>query len=207
MSNFLKKRFKKSYNKAFTLVELLVTLTIFSIMTGIVLFNQESFNNTIFLSNLASDIALSVREAQTYGINIKETEIESKDFVPYGVSFKIKSGGSTDFSNKDFILFADLNKNSLYDSNYKTCTSGSECIEKYSIKRGNYIKSICVSENDGVCKEKDKVDILFRRPNPDAIIKTDNGGKVYSYVKIVVSSASGNIKTIVVRNTGQIYVE
>ena len=46
-------KFKKDKKNGFTLVELLVTITIFVILTGVVLFSQSRFNSTIFLTNLA----------------------------------------------------------------------------------------------------------------------------------------------------------
>lgn len=202
MFNFFKNRFKKNYSKAFTLVELLVTLTIFSIMTGVVLVNQEKFNNTIFLSNLAHDIALTLRQAQSYGVNVRESSSGFFD-SSYGVSFD--KGQS---NNKNFILFYDLDSNHKYPENeFGSCTEGSECVERYAIKSGNYISSICAGTGEGEdCISTDYLNISFKRPNPDAIIYSNEAVNL-SYAKITVSASNGNTKSIIVRKTGQIYVE
>src|SRR3989338_7579467 len=60
-------------NRGFTLVELLVTLSLFVVLTTIVLFSQSKFNGSILLTNLAYDVAITVRQAQTYGVNVRET--------------------------------------------------------------------------------------------------------------------------------------
>lgn len=206
MSSQNKKTFFKSkLIRGFTLVELLVTLTIFSIMTGIVLVNQGQFNNTIFLNNLAHDVALTVRMAQTYGINVRE--FSNNKFIPYGVSFR---SNSTD--NKSFVLFADVPpQNGLFGGDFICPKDDVECVERYVIKSGNYIKSICAGTNELECDSnlKNFLDISFVRPNPEAQIYANNDrNMLYAYAKIVVSSQDGaNIRNIIVRSTGQIYVE
>ena len=85
--------FRKKANSGFTLVELLITISIFVILTGVVLFSQSKFNGSILLTNLAYDTAVTLRQAQTYGINIKEfnTGSGTGQFVPYGVHFATSS--------------------------------------------------------------------------------------------------------------------
>jgi prepilin-type N-terminal cleavage/methylation domain-containing protein len=189
----------KKILSGFTLVELLVTLTIFSIMTGIVLYNQQNFNNTIFLNNLAHDIALTARQAQTYGINVKEFA-EGAGFRSYGISFN-KS------FNKNFVLFADNpfpSTNGIFDNISFTCPNDdSECVDNFIIKNSNYIKSLCDESN---C-DLDSLDITFVRPNPDALIKVNGSATNHPYAKIIVASENGNTKSIIIRSTGQIYVE
>lgn len=187
----------------FTLVELLVTLTIFSIMTGVVLVNQEKFNNTIFLSNLAHDIALTLRQAQSYGVNVREGSGSNPFEKSYGVSFDKGKN-----NNKNFILFYDIDSDNKYpEDEFGSCSEDSECIERYAIKSGNYISSICAGTGEGEdCISTNYLDISFKRPNPDAIITSDTQTNS-SYAKITVSASNGNTKSIIVRKTGQIYVE
>jgi len=190
----------------FTLVELLVTLTIFSIMTGVVLVNQGKFNNTIFLSNLAHDIALTIRQAQTYGINVRETAQSSDLFSNYGVSFQMGA------NNKNFVIFADVlgTANGLFDGSFSCPGNDSECVERYVIKNSNYIKSICAGNDESDCTANSAttLNISFTRPDSDAHIKSNVKTTDQPYAKIVVASQDGaNTKGIIVRSTGQIYVE
>lgn len=56
--------FIKNKTKGFSLLELLVVISIFTIITTIALFNQGQLNSNVLLTNLAYDVALTVREVQ-----------------------------------------------------------------------------------------------------------------------------------------------
>ena len=59
------KNFKvNKLNKGMTYVELIVVLSIFSIMTSIVLFNYNEFQAKVDIKVLANDIVLNIVEAQ-----------------------------------------------------------------------------------------------------------------------------------------------
>ena len=98
--------------RGFTLVETMVALGIFVIVTAIVFVGNSRFNNTIFLTNLAYDLALTVSRAQSYGINVRPFDSATKPFeVGYGVHFKKNSIATNDPKESDnfsFILFADI---------------------------------------------------------------------------------------------------
>lgn len=192
---------KGNYKKGFTLVELLVTITIFVILTGVVLFNQSRFNSSILLTNLAYDTALTVRQAQTYGINIKEFNVNGTGnfFVPYGVHFDMSAP-------KSFILFADLATKGFYDYSTSTCDSPNGCVNRYNISRGNYISDLCI--NDTTCGQK-TLDIVFVRPNPDAHIRAYDGTTKLSEqtsATVVLKGSDGSTRKIGVRNNGLIEI-
>jgi len=175
--NIIKGPARTCFRGGFTLVELLVTISIFVILTGVVLFNQSKFNSTILLKNLAYDTALTIRQAQTYGINIKEFNtgaVGAQDqFVPYGVHFDKNQ------ADKSFILFADTKFDltnptalTVFTGAVGACNPSEGCVNRYSIKRGNYISGLCVEDSSG-CSSVNTLDIIFRRPNPDAKIFGD----------------------------------
>lgn len=199
---------KPKLTAGFTLVELLVTITIFVILTGVVLFNQSQFNSTILLTNLAYDTALTIRQAQTYGINIKGFN-GGNQFVPYGAHFE------TGTNNKSFILFADLQyltdpRAHVYGSTIlSTCDTGSGCVSRYNIQRGNYISKLEVLNNSGVTSTVNKLDLLFQRPNPDALIY-GNGSIGTSYAKATIyltSSDGSSSRRIEVQSNGLIQID
>lgn len=191
---------KKQTIRGFTLVELLVTISIFVILTGVVLLNQGRFNSTILLTNLAYDTALTIRQAQTYGINIKEFNNSSLSgkFLPYGVHFDKAHP-------KSFILFADVQYDDsdktahVYSSSADSATCQAEygCVNRYSIKQGNYISDLCVG---GVCSQN-SLDILFQRPNPDAIIFPSG-----AEATVILKSVEGNEKRVEIRSNGLIQI-
>ena len=212
------RQIKPKYTGGFTLIELLVTISIFVILTGVVLYNENSFDNTILLSDLAYDTALTVRQAQAYGVNTQE--IPGSGFASStGVYFNTNTTAAG--SNTNFVLFADTNGDGLYDSVSKqpglvtSCPVGStECLQKYSIKNGNTITAMCVGTSAQDCAQTpvSNLTILFTRPDPDANIFTINSGgsksSPYGYAQITVSSGgNASSRNIVVTATGQIYVQ
>ena len=54
-------------SSGFTLVEMVVVLAIITVISGVVLSDQTSFNKTLVLANTAYDIALTVRSVETFG--------------------------------------------------------------------------------------------------------------------------------------------
>ena len=62
---------KKGRRRGFTLIELLVVVAIIVVITGLILANSNKFGGQTMLQNLSYDIALSLREAQVYGISVR----------------------------------------------------------------------------------------------------------------------------------------
>ncbi len=223
--NFFKKNDKKNMfrNKkgGFTLIELLVVLVIFVVLTGVVLVNQNSFNNSELLNNFTYDVALTLKQAQTYAVNVQENVLGSFS-SSYGVFFNI--GSSAGGSNTNFILFNDLVSNNIYDDELSAqgssinsgdvtiCpTTNSECVQKYSMTNGLYISKICVTSttNPSVDCSVNQLSILFTRPNPSAYIyDLDNSSPTLeNSATITLSSAKGATSSVVITGTGQIYVQ
>ncbi len=220
MLNSFKKNCK---NKGFTLIELLVTITMFVIITGVVLVNSNKFDNTILLNNFVYDVALTIKQAQLYGVSVKENSQETFRSV-YGVLFDTSLGGvgsptnfalfesSYDKNISEFQIYSNLiDTISQVDIN-KTCsTYYPNCIQKYTMRKGTYIKNICVGK-DGECKTdlNGKLLIMFKRPSPEPIIITLIGENMTSdstYAEITLSSAGGDTSSVVVNSVGQIYVK
>lgn len=208
-------KFFKIKNKGMTLVELLVVLSIFTILTSIVMFNYGSFRSSISTQNLANDIALSIRKAQSYAIGVRGLG----DVFNYGhgVHFTTSSDGSNLLagSNKSFILFTDVSPNSKYDyPSSGVCgnpSSTNECKEILSINSADKISAIYL---DGVLQPQGSLlDVVFLRPNPDAYFCyrasiLNSCQTNFSNAVIEISNGKvGNdkiIKLIKIWNTGQI---
>lgn len=180
-------------NKGFTLIELLISITIFVMVSGLVLANFPSFSSRIVLDNLAHEIALTIREAQVFGIGVLETGAGL--FPSYGVYFDT----STLENSKKFILFADIDESGQYNKG--------EEIEIFTITKGNKISALCGDMN---CTPDnfnlDELHITFVRPDPEAILIGVSGvlDTTPSFVKIVVTQPEGSSRTITVWSTGQI---
>lgn len=205
--------FYEQCSRGFSLVELLVVLSIFSLITSVVLVQGSRFDSSILLTNLAYETALTIREAQVYGISVRgETGASGLAFQhAYGVYF----GGD----DKSIVSFIDRTDNRKYDLGTGVCREvGSECLDILKINRGNRVAKFCAisagSSSTTYCTDDsnssshlDDLSITFKRPNPDAVIK-NSADILFKSASIVLSSADGlSQRTLNIEATGQISIE
>ncbi len=183
--------------RAFTLIELMVVVAIFLVITGVILANNSRFNSSVLLGSLAYDIALSIREAQVYGLSVQTFNANFQ--VGYGVDFSAATPNS-------YILFADTNADNRYEAGTDSI------IQTYAVGAGHLIKRFCGTYSNGTtqCSDDavspiDHLDVVFFRPNPDANMSSSNPG-FYSSGEVVVASPSGETRTITIQSTGQVSV-
>jgi len=181
-------------NKGFTILELIVSIGIFAFMTALLLAKYGNFNQGVLLNNLAYDIALTIRNAQSYGLNVRSATRSSNDFLnPYGVHFDKTAG-----NNNKFIFFTDINKNGIYNA------STDKVIATTTITRGSVIKELSTSEP---ITNPNTLTITFQRPDPNAIIKVNGDPNVrHSEAQIRVEASDGTYRMIQVSSVGQISV-
>jgi prepilin-type N-terminal cleavage/methylation domain-containing protein len=181
--------------KGFTLVELVISVAIFAGMTALLLAKYGTFNQGILLTNMAYDVALTIRNAQSYGLNVKSAARDQNQFgYPYGVHFAMNS--------ETFIFFNDTDNpsNFKYDGSLEDIT-----ITK--MKRSVIVNALCLGTGPNDCGIQPTVlDVAFKRPNPDAIITGDTATQ-YSYGEIQIMGTDGSTRKIIVRSTGQIAVQ
>lgn len=190
----------KNTKGGFTVLELLISLAIFATMTALLLSKYGTFNQGVLLKNLAYDIALSIRNAQSYGLNVKSANRNTNDFLlPYGVHFSTNQP-------IEYIFFVDLDHDYIYDAEDNDSNTIDEKLTKTSITRGSSIKSLCVIlNNESNCTVVNNLDIMFDRPNPNAIIRGNES--IAGYAKITVQASDNTTREIEVRSTGQISVK
>lgn len=194
MIMFKRKRIKKGESriKGFTLIELLVTIFVVVIVSSLVLANFGAFSSRASLGNLAFEVALSIREAQVYGISVREFTPDV--FPSYGVVFNTSS-------DDEFILYADLNDNGAHNG-------PGEDLEVFTFRGGTVIDSICGSSTSGGdCNNINSLNIIFTRPNPEANIRGIPACVLAcAYVKITLKSPRGETRDVWVWSSGQISV-
>lgn len=195
----------------FTMIEMVVSVGIFVIMTSLILANYQKFLNTVSLGTLANEIAVSIRQAQTYGQNVREFGAGSNTFPSYGVFL---NSSITD----SFVLFADITGGDKQYNGISCGVAGTECLEVFNIQSNANIARLCgnvktdgktINDPTAECGLS-SLDIAFTRPNPDASIIGVLGGvsKVYSDAEIILSAARETAqKTVVVWANGQISIE
>lgn len=190
---------RNSTQKGFTLVEMVAVLGIFAVLSSIVIFNYTKFRSDTILTNMAYEVALSIREAQIYGVSARNGG--PKDFsVPYGIYMPVGSN--------QYFLFADTSKDSKFSGT--SCSivdsGGDTCIVPYTLQQNIRISQIQVKMGDGSClSESVGGSILFKRPNPEPIMKRSVGSDP-SQMEITLSSADGTKRYVSIYNNGQIAV-
>lgn len=182
------------HTAGFTLVELLVSIGIFMLITTMAVVNHTQFNSSVLLTNLAYEVGLSIRQAQVYGITVKQTDA-AKFESGYGIHFDLLE------DPKSYILFEDY-KSATIEASHTYDTVDSD-IETFRIQKGNRISGIYI---DGDPDSQSEVDITFIRPNPDAFIKFSDDNSLHKKAEICLKSPQGTARKVVVENTGQISV-
>ena len=209
--------------RGFTVVELIVVLAIISILTAVVLNGQKDFNRSLTITDSAYTIALSLREAQTFGLSSRA--VGAVNNAGYGARFTTASPGG-------YLLFADLQRvqtqpawcpathtgfaddkpgNCLYDN-------ASETVQTFTFSRGFYISKLCghsFSQPGTLLCSTDanpltSIDTVFLRPNTDSIITgnlTGTGNVQLIDANIVLSAPNGEgTRVVCVSYAGQISV-
>ncbi len=205
------RRYKKT-TKGFSLVELLVVVSIFLIISGVTLFRQSKFSSDILITNTAYEIALAVREAQTYGVGSKLNANPSDRKRSFGVYF------SSDASQ--FLLYSESpNTDGTYDSLFNAADPVKyNIVSTIVLNREQKLLDFCgvdttASPDEVECirsGEINRFDIAFVKPSLNAILsgRTSNGVvKHYNEAKIMIQSSLGDkCRTVVVNTVGQISV-
>jgi prepilin-type N-terminal cleavage/methylation domain-containing protein len=215
MQNFFKKN-KKEFSRldrGFTLIELLVVLVIISVMTFLLLIQQSKFDSSTVLRSLAYNIALSVRQAQVYGVSVKENALGTGTFAQgYGLYFDPSAANQNSYK-----LFADLNNNGRYDSGEETSifqTNNGYVLSEVCVTRSSDGAKLCSGSDDTSGTRISTLAILFNRPNPDAqfVVSLASNGpppnpNQFTSAYIQIQATDGTTRGIHVYVTGQVSVD
>ena len=184
----------------------MVVSAVFLILSAVVLANHSRFGNLIILQNLAHDVALSIREAQVYGIAVRRCDPGSitancttgnQFSIGYGMHFAV---------NGNYVLFADTNTNGKFDTG--------ETVKVTTVAGGYSVTQLC-APSPTTCGLL-TLDVFFRRPEPDACINGTGGDTIGSELEctssiqratITLRSPRGDQAVVVVEKSGQISVQ
>ncbi|MES2966616.1 MAG: prepilin-type N-terminal cleavage/methylation domain-containing protein [Patescibacteria group bacterium] len=186
-------------SRGFGLVELMVSISIMTLVSTVILVKNRSFNNALLLRNQAYEIAFSLRQAQLMAVSGNRPTATSRN--TYGIHFDV--GSAT--TNRQYRMFRDDVSNlNWYDAGDATIGSVGMIDSKYSID---------IADSSGNAVAANTLSITFVRPNFDAIFKTSSGGAVSSapvYLKVMPRDSAGytNVpyRLIEITSTGQISV-
>lgn len=195
--------------KGFTLIEMLIVMAIFVVMSGTFLFSFGEFQDRTRLENYSYAVALAVRRAQSIGItsSFSPTEdlviaTEIGNVRPVGAYFVYDQ--VEDVYESDITIYQDLNRNGVFDSG-DTNLGGGE------LPPGVRITAICEVQLVTRCRRSDSVgedvSVNFRRPSPDPMIHIGDGGVLSEdTLAIRIEDKIGDAAFVMVEQSGFIHV-
>lgn len=193
----------------FGIVELVIAIGILLVITTIFLVGNASFGQRTKLDLFTHQVAQAVREAQVTAMSVRRATGPGLQFPAYGLHVARSP-------NNEVVIFADYDTDRKFDLNEGQSTT--------TFDGGMSISALCgespnTTFTSGTCPGRDNAnsfDIMFVRPNPDAIICGVSGGGEpaiapctggavpYSSARITVQNVRGHSRTIEVWITGQI---
>lgn len=195
----------RKYSAGFTLVELLIVLGVFAVLTGVVLGNYRTYDSNALFANASEDVVLALRQAQVYGAGAKENTAVcgtgTKFECAYGVFFS-KAGAAA----HGITVFADNNNNRVYDNGSDPIVSGATVSWPTTI-------SVTGLQCGGTVCSTDVASVTFRRPNPDAFIadvgvSSPSLPSPYNLLTVTLTdSKAGKTAIVKITRAGQISIQ
>lgn len=176
------------FSQGFTIVELLVSITIVTLLSTVIIFQFSKFDSQLLLRNVAYEVAGAIREAQVYGVSV--TGVGGTFNTSYGVHF--------DAGAKTYILFKDTG-----DRIYQPA----EALKTLEVGgKNNSISSLCLVTGGSTDCTLTSLDLVFKRPEPDAKYAANGAVTTASNAIIKITSSAGSQREVYVYTTGQISI-
>ncbi len=190
----LKKNKISKSQKGFTLAEMIIVIGIIGLISSITLFDSRKLNSNILLSNTAYEIGLIIRDAQVSGLGSKL--LEGATTSNQGVFFDTSKP-------EQVVLFSDTNNNNRFDQL-------SDKNQTYNIenKRAGKVLSICKVAKDNICQGVVDLNVVFKRPNPEAYFYTYGEQAEFNGNTVVnIGFDDGECKSIIIYKTGAVQID
>jgi hypothetical protein len=188
----------RAHASGFGLIELLVSISVITIVTAVILIRQDSFNGAVLLRSQAYQVALQVREVQLNTVSASFNETNFRSVA--GLYF---SDDSSD--NQSYRVFRDADADFFYDV--------AEEFGQQGIMDSRFeVRDIRVT---GDSYDDGGLSVVFQRPNFDALFYDGTNGHLNtaSAVEIdiarVGTTGSGidELRTVQITSAGQVWVQ
>jgi type II secretory pathway pseudopilin PulG len=164
-SEILKSRFyrkmkkNRQNNSGYTLVEMLVSVFVITLLTGMFVVNYHGASNSSRLSLAAQEMASNIRTAQNNSLGL----VKYGDILPAG-----GWGFYLDKAANQYYIFGDLDGNETYDNGENDKANGAKIV---TLPSGVVVDSI--TENSS---SVNSINIAFLPPDPKVFMSGVEGG-------------------------------
>lgn len=177
----------------FTLIELIVSVSIIAMVTGIFLANYSSANRRTDLTMTAQKMVTDIRLSQNYALGLARYGLSGSNNVPvggWGVHIDLNN-----YTNKKYVVFADDNGDKIYNSGEDDIRYGAQVT---TLPTNIIINSITTGT---------KADVVFIPPDPVTTITDAANVSTYKQIDIVLKDLKTNsIKTVRINYLGLVEV-
>lgn len=189
-----------SSQSGFTITELLISIGILVLISGVVLTRFGTFNSASLLKSEAYEIALAVRQAQLFAVSSQGSQADFSR--QYGVHFDL-------LTPQQVLIYRDEDDNGRYED------GADYIVEEVTVDDRFTIRGFVDADDGGsdVTGGDGQLSISFLRPNFDAQFYRDSDTRLgigNVFVELSVSGDDGNgdrsLRTIEVTAAGQITV-
>lgn len=182
--------------RAFTLIELMVSISIVVMVTSVVMVRQSAFNGAVLLRNQAYEVAFAIRQAQLLAVSGSDEGIAGAQV--YGVKFSRVAG-----SRQTYQLFHDKDDDGVFTPDEAVGLAG-RLDRRFEVRDFEKV--------DGSSQGTNDVQVTFRRPNFDAIFHRTSGAVLSGPMYIAVAKTgnagtdNGTVRCVEITSPGQIQV-
>lgn len=189
----------------FTLVELIVVMTISTVIMTALVIQQSRWNDSLVVRTQAYELVLMIRQAQIYSLGVREDVGGTGDKFNIGYGVHINTVGNPRLR---YEFFADRDGDKQYDK----IPNESIATESKDLTRGVYVYDVLCTVPPSCPGSLKGVDITFLRPSPNAsIIFTKANGDILPLnppVSIKIRSANDLVEAVViVEANGQVSIK
>lgn len=211
----------------FTLIEFIVIMSIFAIMASVALFNFQGFRSNVAVNNLAQDIALLARQAQTFGWSTLSEDSAGQILLSGGTTgnpLRFSHGIFFDYDTTGFRNTITLYKknNTNPGDEYYIPNSQDILVDQIVIQGSYQIVAVASAANKNdllltatneipqIIPIVNDVSIAFSRPKPEALIFENSTPVNQNYLGIYIGPTNQTTianTLVIISRSGEIWVE
>lgn len=186
----------------FTMVEVVVMMSIITIISAVVLVSFTGLHEGAAINRSARELALAIRKAQNMSLAVTQIETLAGPRIPPAVGMRFAENGETYFS------FADFNRDNRYGDELPEDERDVRLAIDAIFEGGVRIRSAAYYDSFGTRRQAPLLYVVFAAPEATVTISGADGVSLGDHAEIVLATRSGQLtKTVSVRTSGQISIK